>query len=191
MTEYVDARNADGLHEKLCYFRIGETLFPAALDVSANWVCKGVVGDPHAIDAAERELEFLVGSQHEAMLRAAFEAAEIDYGRADYAIVDGRPQIFEINTNPQIDRPEALPGAQRANGALVLARWLDGLLRLSPRRAAAPRWVEVEGCVAPAPAASSGRHRLRRAVRGLLAASGQLHRETTLMRPLRRLGIAR
>ena len=193
VTEYVDARNAEGHHEKRCYFRVGEALFPVALDVSANWVCKGVVDDPHAVEASEREREFLLGEPHEAPLRAAFEAAGIDYGRADYAIVDGRPQVFEINTNPLIEYPERLPRAHRANGALVLGRWLDEVARLLPPDAAAPRWIPVGGRAAPAPPMPGprGRHRLRRLVRALLAASGQMHRETAVMGRLRRLGIAR
>lgn len=190
VTEYVDTRNAEGHHEKMCYFRIGDALFPSALDVSANWICKGQSSDPHAIDASERELRFLNGAAHEAAFRQAFDAVGIGYGRADYALVDGRPQIFEINTNPLVEQPDSLPPAQRAASALVLERWLDGLACLSPCPSAAPpRWIAVEGRVAPVPT-PRGRHRLRRAVRGLLSATGQLHRETIVMRPLRRLGIA-
>jgi hypothetical protein len=32
----------------------------------------------------------------------AFELANINYGRADFGIVNGRPEIYEINTNPHI-----------------------------------------------------------------------------------------
>ena len=51
---------------------LGEALFPVALDVSANWVCKGVVDDPHAVEASEREREFLEDRSHETPLRAVF-----------------------------------------------------------------------------------------------------------------------
>ena len=39
-------------------------------------------------------------STRDVLLRA-FEVAGIDYGRADFSIVDGVPQIYEINTNPK------------------------------------------------------------------------------------------
>ena len=54
---------------------------------------------------------------HKEALRRAFEIAAIDYGRADFGLVDGRPEIYEINTNPMMhaagshrfaDRAEAL-----------------------------------------------------------------------------------
>ena len=31
-----------------------------------------------------------------------FDLARIDYGRIDYSVVDGRIQVWEINTNPMI-----------------------------------------------------------------------------------------
>lgn len=127
VTEYVDARNADGHHEKLSYFRIGAQLFPSALDVSRNWVCKGVIGDPDGIDDHAREQAFLSGNPHADLLGPAFEAAGIGYGRADYAMIGGRPQVFEINTNPLIDRPEAMPPALQPYAQLLVGRWLAAL----------------------------------------------------------------
>ena len=32
----------------------------------------------------------------------AFRIAEIQYGRADFGLVNGRPQVYEINTNPNL-----------------------------------------------------------------------------------------
>jgi hypothetical protein len=47
-------------------------------------------------------------------LREAFRIAEIEYGRADFGIVNGRPQIYEINTNPHLGGlDEAHPSATR------------------------------------------------------------------------------
>lgn len=188
VTEYVDARNADGYHEKLSYFRIDRGLFPSALDMSRNWVCKGVVGDPDTVENYAREQAFLTGNPHAALLEPAFDAAGIDYGRADYAMVDGRPQIFEINTNPLIDAPEAMPAALRPYAELLVTRWLEMLATYSPPRDRGRRWVAVPGAV---PVAAAGGHHLRRTVRALLGAVGHLHNETRAMRPLRLAKIAR
>lgn len=188
VTEYVDARNANGYHEKLSYFRIGARLFPSALDVSRHWVCKGVVGDPDGIDDHAREQAFLSGNPHADLLAPAFEAAGISYGRADYAMIGGRPQVFEINTNPLIDCPEAMPPELQPYAQLLVGRWLEALAAFSPP-GARPAWVRVPGARAAGPTA--GGHRLRRTVRRLLRAIGQLHQETRMMRPLRAAGIAR
>ena len=37
-----------------------------------------------------------------------FAIARIDYGRIDYGIVGGRPQVYEINTNPTVFSAETL-----------------------------------------------------------------------------------
>lgn len=188
VTEYVDARNEDGHHEKISYFRIGARLFPSALDMSSNWVCKGVVGDPDTIEDHAREQAFLSGNPHAGVMEPAFDAAGIGYGRADYAMIAGRPQVFEINTNPLIDSPESMPPALRAYATLLVGRWLDALAAFSPPGGPV-RWVPVPG--ATRRPTEAGGHRLRRAIRGVLAAAGQLHQETRVMRPLRAMGIAR
>lgn len=189
VTEYVDARNADGYHEKLSYFRIGGQLFPSALDASRNWVCKGVITDPDTVDVSVRERAFLETNPHADSLLPAFEAAGIGYGRADYAVIDGRPQLFEINTNPLVDQPEQMPAHLRPYALLLVDRWLAGLAAFSPRTSEPPRWIPVAGAgtVPPAPPG----HRLRRAVRTTLERVGQLHQETRVMRGLRALRLAR
>ena len=49
--------------------------------------------------------------------RKAFEIANIEYGRADIGIVAGRPQIYEINFNPDVrsqqERPNDNPTLSR------------------------------------------------------------------------------
>ncbi|PZQ50763.1 MAG: hypothetical protein DI556_06500 [Rhodovulum sulfidophilum] len=189
VTEYIDARNADGLHEKLSYFRLGARLFPSARDVSRNWVCKGLLEDPDTVSEPDRERAFLAGNPHAEELGRAFAAAGIDYGRADYAMVDGRARIFEINTNPLLDDPATLPPALQTYARLLIDRWLDALAAFSAPAPGPVRWVAVPGAAAPAPRA--GRHRLRRAVRGLLATVGGLQQETRVARALRAAGIGR
>ena len=49
----------------------------------------------------EAECDFVANGRFRDVLRRAFELARVDYGRADFAIVGGRPQIYEINTNPR------------------------------------------------------------------------------------------
>lgn len=183
VTEYVDARDELGRHQKFSYFRIGDRFFPSARDLSASWICKGIVEDSQTIREPEAELAFLSGNAHEALIRPAFEAAGIGYGRADYVVAGGRLQVFEINTNPYLDPPDFLPPEFRAYSQQLLARWSGALAAFAPAGAgASPRWIPVAGARPAAPATGHG---LRRAFRALLAATGLLHREMMMMRLLR------
>jgi len=53
----------------------------------------------------------------------------VDYGRVDYGLVDGRPQIYEINSNPDLKlRPEPGPAARRnESNDLFRANYLEAL----------------------------------------------------------------
>ena len=55
------------------------------------------VGHPTFI---ENERRFVEENLHEGLMLRVFDIAGIDYGRADFSLVSGEPQIFEINTNP-------------------------------------------------------------------------------------------
>ncbi|MBM3605792.1 MAG: hypothetical protein FJX25_13910 [Alphaproteobacteria bacterium] len=186
VTEYVDARNADGLHEKRSYTRVGSRLFPSALDQSKAWVCKGEYTDPATVPIPDRELAFLKSDIDEAALRAAFDAAKIEYGRADYALVGGRPQIFEINTNPWIEPPEQVPGEARAGAEHIVNAWLDAVAKLADQApASSSTWLEVPRAIGKLPRCLSRRGATHSMLRGLR----QLHNETKTMRWLRRLHI--
>ncbi|QQO46765.1 hypothetical protein [Paracoccus sp. MC1862] len=183
VTEYIDARNELGLHEKRSYTRVGDRLFPSALDQSRDWICKGEFTDLSIVPAAEREMAFLQVNEDEPVLRAAFEATGIQYGRADYALVNGRPQIFEINTNPYVDNPETVPERGHVAAAHISSAWLDALVRLSDAMPpSAGVWREVPHGTGRIPWAPTRRRTVHMAMRGLR----QLHNETKAMRWLRR-----
>lgn len=185
VTEYVDARNAEGLHEKRSYFRIGDRLFPVSLDASRHWVCKGEYDDPHAADRTEAERAFIAGAEDEADLRRVFDAAGISYGRADYArLASGRIAVFEINTNPNLDPPHRVPAEARTYGILLIQRWIAALAAFSPPDppGTRPVWVEVgERHPLGRPPGLRLRHRF---LHGFLSLTGQLHRESELRRAL-------
>ena len=42
---------------------------------------------------------------YEGIMRKIFDLASIEYGRADCGVVDGKIQVYEINTNPDIRPP--------------------------------------------------------------------------------------
>jgi hypothetical protein len=67
------------------------------------------------------EREFVETNPHEAWVREVFRVAGVEYGRIDYAILDGRPQAWEINTNPGVWHH---PGADRIAYQELVARRL-------------------------------------------------------------------
>jgi hypothetical protein len=104
IVEYQAEPLAPGVFRKYAAYRIGDRIVADHTVHDVTWVAK--YGD-EAAWSPERyaeELDYVRGNPHAAALMHAFDIAGIDYGRADYGIVDGTPQIWEINTNP------ALPG---------------------------------------------------------------------------------
>ena len=50
----------------------------------------------------EEEVAYMKSNPHRETLARAFGMAGIDFGRADYGVVNDRVQIYEINTNPHL-----------------------------------------------------------------------------------------
>jgi hypothetical protein len=103
--EYCNTADDDGVHHKYAAFRVGDKIIPRHLVFSRKWMLKY----PDLLDREKvaRELEYLKTNPHEAELREIFDVAHIEYGRCDYAVVNGRIQVWEINTNPVVMmRPE-------------------------------------------------------------------------------------
>ncbi|MGK7892784.1 MAG: hypothetical protein AB4372_03825, partial [Xenococcus sp. (in: cyanobacteria)] len=47
------------------------------------------------------EEQYVKTNPHESFLRDIFRLARIEYGRIDYGLINGIPQVWEINTNPR------------------------------------------------------------------------------------------
>ena len=104
LVEYAGARDGDGLFRKYAALRLGGAIIPCHIFFGHDWVVKH--SEVFNESTACEELEYVQANPHEDMLRRAFEIAGIEYGRADYGVVDGRVEIWEINTNPYLIRPE-------------------------------------------------------------------------------------
>jgi hypothetical protein len=96
---YAAAPETDGKFRRYSAFRIGDRVFGDELFIGDRWAVKDAAALWTADTIAE-ELAFVRSNPHEAALREAFVVAGIDFGRADYGLVDGRVQVYEINTNP-------------------------------------------------------------------------------------------
>lgn len=101
--EFCDTRDADGLYRKYSTLRIGDRLLPRHLFFSSQWMIKS----PKLTDdgKAAEELEYVRTRPHQDQLWRVFQLAGIEYGRVDYALLDGQVQVWEINTNPGLTPP--------------------------------------------------------------------------------------
>lgn len=106
IVEFCDTSNGDGLFRKYSAMRIGDVLLPRHLHASRDWVAKSANTVPDEALVRE-ELTYLEGHPHERWLWQVFNLAQIDYGRIDYGLLRGEPQVWEINLNPTIGRNPA------------------------------------------------------------------------------------
>lgn len=104
--EYAGEEVSPGIWQRLQTYCVAGTIIAHTNVVDFDWVVKDTK-DAARLEAhpdfdrfIAHEQAFIAGNLHADVLRRAFALTGIDYGRADFALVDGRPQIYEINTNP-------------------------------------------------------------------------------------------
>jgi hypothetical protein len=103
IVEWCNTSDAAGVFRKYSAFVIGETIVPRHLVCSRDWLVKD-----YALYDAEHLWEarsYVAENPHATFLQEIARLAGVEYGRFDYAIADGRPQIWEINTNPMVIAP--------------------------------------------------------------------------------------
>lgn len=99
IVEFCDYGEA-GRYCKYGAFRVGGAIIPAMAMFSDEWEVRNF--DPQAAREAElgAQARYIADNPHQDELLRIFDMANIEFGRIDYAVVDGRIQVFEINTNP-------------------------------------------------------------------------------------------
>lgn len=126
VVEFCDVRDDDGYYRKYAAFRVADRIIPCHLNHSTHWSVKqqNRQAKAGAADLAAEELRFIEENPHETALMRFFEIAGIQYGRIDYAVKEGMPQVWEINTAPTIasNRRRADPARDRERLARSRAR---------------------------------------------------------------------
>jgi hypothetical protein len=108
IVEYCDTADSSGIFREYCANIVGHTIIPRTLVHNRNWITKW---GGRLLDAekAKEEREYVESNPHADWLRQTFQLANIGYGRIDYGLKNGVPQVWEINTNPTIvHRPGGL-----------------------------------------------------------------------------------
>ena len=146
MVEYCAEPVRAGLFRKLAAFRVGDRMVCTLCVHERHWAAK--YGEVGIADQAlyDDEYDIVASNRFGDALLPAFEAAGIEYGRADFALVDGQPQVYEINSNPMLDRIVEHPFPVRLKtDALFFDRLKDALARIdtSDDRPAVPLDDEI------------------------------------------------
>lgn len=107
--EYCAEPNSQGQFVVYGGFRAGKDVLGSNRNLSETWdesqIWNLLLTNAQSVDEYINEsLDFARNFPHSPELNRAFEVAGVDYGRADYAVVGGRVNIYEINTNPRTVR---------------------------------------------------------------------------------------
>lgn len=103
VVEFAETKDEHGIYKKYSAYNVGGRIIPKALEQSRDWMVKW---EYRVFDRqrADEELAYCATNPHEEWIRGMFRLAGIDYGRIDYGVLRGKPQLWEINTNPTIGR---------------------------------------------------------------------------------------
>lgn len=103
MTEYCAQTDEDGLYSTYSAYNIAGRIIPRHLIFNDKWMTKSfkIINDK----TIEKSKIYMNENPHAEIIMDIFSIANIDYGRIDYSIVDGKLQTYEINTNPFIAKP--------------------------------------------------------------------------------------
>lgn len=138
IVEYCAEPAREGLFRKLASFRIGPAIVSSLGVHQPTWVAKDGVKGIAGQDLYDEEYRMVEETRYGEDVRRAFEIGNIEFGRADYGLVRGRPQIYEINTNPTIAAARKHPFQIRNDASrLSESRVVDALRAIdtAPSRA--------------------------------------------------------
>jgi hypothetical protein len=132
VVEFVDTADATRMYRKYGAFIVGERILPRHIFFSLDWmVTMPDLAGPAMID---EERAFMDANPHAGVLREVARVAGIGYGRVDYGLLDGEPQIWEINTNPMIASDiSAMHAQRRATHERFVAMLADAFAQLDSR----------------------------------------------------------
>jgi hypothetical protein len=101
IVEFCNTVSADGLFRKYAAYKVGNTILACHVLRSTRWFTKSSGNLPDEAGLRE-EAEYVQANPHDEWLRRVFDIAGVDYGRVDYGVLNGVPQVWEINLNPTL-----------------------------------------------------------------------------------------
>jgi len=147
VVEFCDTADARGDYRKYAAFIVGDRVIARSLACGRDWMLK-FHSTNFSRALVEDERAYVLENPHERELAGIFRLAGVQYGRADYAVRDGRIETWEINLNPTVGR-----GAGPSSGAAPAE--LEPIRRETKEhfyRAFQAAWEAVDPLGQPAPA---------------------------------------
>lgn len=100
--EFCDTSDANGIFRKYSAYVVGERIIPQHIMFGRDWMLKGVESLADKESELLEEQNYLKNNPHERQIGEILQLTGINYGRIDYSILNGRPQVWEINSNPTL-----------------------------------------------------------------------------------------
>jgi hypothetical protein len=113
-----------GVFRRYGAFRVGDAVHLDHVVTQDSWNVKGGAAGLATEEMYRQDDADIRANRFADAMRRAFEIAGIDYGRADFGVVEGRPQVYEINTNPSMSLPPHHSSKMRSATLAVRARAL-------------------------------------------------------------------
>jgi hypothetical protein len=138
VVEYCDTSDEHGVIRKFGAFRVNDRILARQVHFSRDWVVR--FPDIKNPQTALEERKYVAENPHAEELLRIFELAQVDYGRIDYGLRNGRIQVWEINTNPMILIPADRDDPLRSEVHDTFGQAFTGCLRdlFDPFRSADP-----------------------------------------------------
>ena len=130
----------DTLFRKLSAFRVGDKVFFYQTVHQHDWLIKFGTKNSATPELYLEEHDMIKTNAFGDELRHVFELANIEYGRADFGLVNGKVQIYEINTNPHIIPPFDHPDPVRVKSMqLGWDKYMQAINDLDTTEKSAPK----------------------------------------------------
>jgi hypothetical protein len=126
--ELDDTRRADGTYRRDGAFRIGAHIVPGRLILAREWWLRGPDVDASNLvedsALAAEEPAHVEDNPHAAEPMAIFERLDIQCGRMDYSVKDGRIQVWEVNGGCDLLKPKDFAPSPRRPAHVALSQRL-------------------------------------------------------------------
>jgi hypothetical protein len=128
IVEYAAEPLRPGLYRKFGSFRMGPVAFAHTCVDDKQWMAKDGRRDVTPPELYDEERRVVRDNPYGPPLARAFEIAGIEYGRVDFGLIQGKVQVYEINTNPEVVFGNDHPSPVRQETYRIFKRnYLDAL----------------------------------------------------------------
>jgi hypothetical protein len=103
-----------GFFQKQSAYFVDGAVVPSNIVNERNWVAKFGEANLATPEQYAQERRQMDEYPYETWVKEVFACLNVDYGRLDFGVVDGRPQAYEVNTNPTLGRSVDHPNPDRA-----------------------------------------------------------------------------